>query len=139
MEAVILGAMFIQSGNMKWIGHVCRRMVFAVWEKGKRMYKELVEELRHYFADVPLVMEAADAIEKMTAEREWIDPKKELPSEAISLLTHDHLEYPCIFDCYGKREVRYFKFGDGHWWDGGIQMDNYVSAWRNRPKLPEEM
>lgn len=31
------------------------------------MYDELVEELRHYFDDVPLVLQAADAIEELQA------------------------------------------------------------------------
>lgn len=29
------------------------------------MYDELIDELRHYFADVPLVLQAADALEEL--------------------------------------------------------------------------
>lgn len=34
------------------------------------MYETLVNELRHYFDTVPLVLEATDAIENLTAEIE---------------------------------------------------------------------
>lgn len=32
------------------------------------MYNELIDELRHYFNDVPLVLQAADAIEELSAK-----------------------------------------------------------------------
>ena len=34
------------------------------------MYDELIDELRHYFADVPLVLQAADALEELSHENE---------------------------------------------------------------------
>ena len=52
-----------------------------------RDYSSQVDELRHYFDDVPMVMEAADAIEELVAAvPKWISVEERLPDEDMEVL-----------------------------------------------------
>ena len=61
---------------------------------------------------------------------EWISVKERLPEEKINPITQDYYEYICTFQCGDIKDVRHYKFGQGHWWHGcGGIMDEYVTAW----------
>ena len=59
---------------------------------------------------------------------EWILVKDRLPEEKENPATNDYYQYPCIFHSGDVIDIRYFKYGNGHWWNGSC-MDNYVTAW----------
>ena len=68
----------------------------------------------------------------------WIPVTERLPEEKISQMTMDYTEYPCVFDGRdGQREVRYYKFGKGHFWHGPGCIDEYVTHWAEPMPLPE--
>lgn len=52
-----------------------------------------------------------------------------LPEEKINPITQDYYAYPVTVEINGARDVRYYKFGRGHWWHGPAHMDHYVKAW----------
>ncbi len=64
----------------------------------------------------------------------WISVKDRLPKEQTSPITRDFYEYPITFQDSDVRDVRYYKFGNGHWWHGPEVMDEYVTAWMPIPK-----
>lgn len=71
-------------------------------------------------------------------KRKWISVTERLPEEKISPMTMDYTEYPCVFDGRaGQREVRYYKFGKGHFWHGTGCIDEYVTYWAEPMPLPE--
>jgi len=71
-------------------------------------------------------------------KRRWIPVTERLPEERISPMTMDYTEYPCVFDGRaGQREVRYYKFGKGHFWHGSGCIDEYVTHWAEPMPLPE--
>ena len=71
-------------------------------------------------------------------KRKWVSVKERLPEEKISPMTIDYTEYPCVFDGRaGQREVRYYKFGKGHFWHGSGCIDEYVTHWAEPMPLPE--
>ena len=75
-------------------------------------------------------LEAFDfAIKELKHDR-WISCSERLPEERIDPITFNYYEYPCTFKCGKIAEVRYFKFGEGHWWNGPGIMDKYIIAWR---------
>lgn len=57
------------------------------------------------------------------------------PEEKINPVTKDFCEYQVTFECDDVSDVRHYKFGNGHWWNGPEIMDKYVTAWR-APILP---
>lgn len=67
-------------------------------------------------------------------ENGWISCNERLPEEKKSPMTMDYLEYECTFRLGDFREVRFYKFGGGHWWHGAGIVDDYVIAWRERPE-----
>lgn len=71
-------------------------------------------------------------------KQRWIPVTERLPEEKISPMTMDYTEYPCVFDGRaGQREVRYYKFGKGHFWHGSGCIDEYVTHWAEPMLLPE--
>ena len=80
------------------------------------------------------VQPAADVEPK----RRWIPVTERLPEEKISPMTLDYKAYPCIFRAGEEREVRYYKFGRGHFWNGPGYVDEYITHWAEPMELPEE-
>ena len=60
----------------------------------------------------------------------WIPCKDRLPEEKINPITRDFCEYQVTFQIDDVADVRHYKFGIGHWWNGPQIMDEYVTAWR---------
>ena len=69
----------------------------------------------------------------------WISISERLPEEKINPITRDYYQYPCIFKSGDVRDIRYYKFGRGHWWNCAQMMDQYVTAWMELPELYEEV
>ena len=65
----------------------------------------------------------------------WIPCSERLPEEKINPVTNDFYEYQVTFKSDKVTDVRHYKFGRGHWWNCGQNMDKYVTAWQ---PLPEE-
>lgn len=55
---------------------------------------------------------------------------KNLPEEKINPVTKDFCEYQVTFECDDVSDIRHYKFGNDHWWNGPEIMDKYVTAWR---------
>jgi len=84
-----------------------------------------------------IIEEEVDAADVEPKQR-WIPVTEGLPEEKISPMTMDYTEYPCVFDGRaGQREVRYYKFGKGHFWHGSGCIDEYVTHWAEPMPLPE--
>lgn len=60
----------------------------------------------------------------------WIPCGERLPEEKINSITMDYYEYQVTFKSEDVTDVRHYKFGRGHWWNGPGIMDEYVIAWR---------
>ena len=87
------------------------------------------------FDNVIAVMESTSA--SASNDGLWISVKDRLPEEGINPVTDDYWVYPVTFHSVGHGrdvyDVRYYKFGDGHWWNGPAKMDEFVTAWMDRP------
>jgi len=66
----------------------------------------------------------------------WIPVGRALPPEdAVNPVTGDGYIYPVSVDFYGTRDVRYYVFWKGHWYNNSPhEMDKYVTAWMPRPE-----
>ena len=69
----------------------------------------------------------------------WISVNDFLPPERENPITMDFYEYPVTFRSGDVRDVRYYKYGNGHWWHGSGIMDEYVTAWMPIPKVYDEL
>lgn len=75
-----------------------------------------------------------------SAQQEWTYIEEELPKTIINQHTHDYQEYNCLCD-FGDNgfDVRIYKFGNGHFWNGGGNVDKYVIAWQPLPEIPDAL
>lgn len=92
--------------------------------------------------DLYLPIHFLKAVEEIPAadvepKRRWIPVTERLPEEKISPMTLDYQAYPCVFRADEEREVRYYKFGRGHFWDGPGYVDEYITHWAEPMELPE--
>ncbi len=69
---------------------------------------------------------------------EWIPCSERLPEEKINPVTSDFYEYQVTFKSENVTDVRHYKFGRGHWWNGTGTVDEYVTAWRERSEAYKE-
>lgn len=78
--------------------------------------------------------DVVEIIKKQPKVGEWIPVSERLPEEKTNPITRDYYEYPvtCNFD--GVEDIRYYKFGKGHWYHGFQVMDDYVKAWWPLPE-----
>ncbi len=73
-------------------------------------------------------------IEKQSKIGEWIPCSERLPEEKINPVTSDFYEYQVTFRSEDVTDVRHYKFGRGHWWNGPGTVDKYVIAWQPLPE-----
>lgn len=112
-------------------------------EQDERGLFEDCEDCQEYVSEEHYCPWFCDVIRKTVDDlnanaQKWIPVTERLPEEKISPMTMDYMEYPCVFDGRdGQREVRYYKFGKGHFWHGPGCIDEYVTHWAEPMPLPE--
>lgn len=72
----------------------------------------------------------------------WIPVGERMPEEKINPISRDFYEYQVTAKFGNAKDVRYYRYGNGHWWNGPGIVDKYVIAWREnpepyKPKQPE--
>lgn len=111
------------------------------------MISEQIKELRNYERIFngdridgnlsPIFGNAANTIEELSEKLKnggWIPCSERLPEEKINPVTNDFYEYQVTFKSDKVTDVRHYKFGRGHWWNCGQNMDKYVTAWQPLPE-----
>lgn len=63
----------------------------------------------------------------------WIPVEERLPQEKVNPVSQDFCEYQVTARFEGLLDVRHYKYGRGHWWNGPGIVDQYVVAWRENP------
>lgn len=100
------------------------------------------EELTDDFKDgVLTVLEMLRTEPPVTPKQPgWTYIEEALPETIINKHTNDYQEYNCLCDFgdYGF-DVRTYKFGNGHFWNGGGIVDKYVTAWQPLPEIPDAL
>mgnify|MGYP006079238767 CR=1 FL=1 len=72
--------------------------------------------------------------EELRKSLKWIPVEERLPEEKVNPVSQDFYEYQ-VTAKFGKvKDVRHYKYGNGHWWHGPGIVDNYVIAWRENPE-----
>jgi len=72
---------------------------------------------------------------------EWTSVDTARPVERENPATRDYCEVICAVDFGGKprrRDVRVYKYGGGHFWNGTQVMDGVVTHWAYLPELPKD-
>ena len=67
-------------------------------------------------------------------KKDWTPVSEGLPEGGINPITQDFYQYPVTFRNGDVYDVRYYKFGNGHWWHGAQIMDGFVTAWKDLPE-----
>ena len=63
----------------------------------------------------------------------WISVKDRLPEGKVNPVSQDFYEYQVTAKFEGLKDVRHYKYGNGHWWNGPGIVDDYVIAWKENP------
>ena len=87
------------------------------------------------------ILDAIEAVPLVTPKQPgWTYIEEALPKTVINEHTHDYQEYNCLcdFGVYGF-DVRTYKFGYGHFRNGGGIVDKYVTAWQPLPEIPDAL
>lgn len=64
----------------------------------------------------------------------WISVDDRLPKERVNPVSQDFYEYQVTAKFGNVKDVRHYKYGNGHWWHGPGIVDEYVIAWRENPR-----
>ena len=64
----------------------------------------------------------------------WIPVEERLPEEKVNPISRDYYEYQVTAKFGNTKDVRYYRYGNGHWWNGPEIVDKYVIAWRGNPE-----
>lgn len=64
----------------------------------------------------------------------WIPVEERLPEEKVNPVSQDFYEYQVTAQFGNVKDVRHYKYGNGHWWQGPGIVDKYVIAWRENPE-----
>lgn len=68
----------------------------------------------------------------------WISVKDRLPEENVNQYTQDYQEVLCVLSTRFGSDVRVYKFGKGHFWNGPTEIDRMISHWMPFPEPPKE-
>ena len=69
---------------------------------------------------------------------DWIPVGERLPEEKVNPVSQDFYEYQVTAKFGNVKDVRHYKYGNGHWWHGPGIVDKYVTAWREIPEPYQE-
>lgn len=86
----------------------------------------------HAVTEIILLEKIEDIIRRHMNDG-WIPVDEQMPEEKINPITSDYYEYQVTARFGGDTDVRHYKFGNGHWWNGPGIVDKYVIAWRPLP------
>ena len=64
----------------------------------------------------------------------WIPAEERLPEEKVNPVSQDYYEYQVTAKFGNVKDVRHYKYGNGHWWNGPGIVDQYVIAWKENPE-----
>lgn len=64
----------------------------------------------------------------------WISVDEQLPEEKVNPVSQDFYEYQVTAKFGNVKDVRHYKYGNGHWWNGPGIVDKYVITWRENPE-----
>lgn len=64
----------------------------------------------------------------------WVPVEERLPEEKVNPVSIDFYEYQVTAKFGNIKDVRHYKYGNGHWWHGPGIVDEYVIAWRPLPE-----
>ena len=76
---------------------------------------------------------AADVIRKHMNDG-WIPAEERLPEGKVNPVSQDFYEYQVTAKFGNVKDVRHYRYGNGHWWHGPGIVDQYVIAWKERPE-----
>ena len=80
-----------------------------------------------------ILLEKIEKIIRKHMNDGWIPVDERLPEEKVNQLTQDYYEYQVTAQFENVKDVRHYKYGNGHWWNGPGIVDRYVVAWRENP------
>ncbi len=95
--------------------------------------EKLIERINQEPTDGMYTYEIIEAIEEQPKIGEWIPCSERLPEKKINPITQDFYEYQVTYQNGDVKDIRYYKFGKGHWWNDAKVMDKYVIAWMPLP------
>ena len=75
-----------------------------------------------------------DKDSNVTANDGWIPVEVRQPEEKVNPVSQDFYEYQVTAKFGNVKDVRHYKYGNGHWWHGPGIVDKYVTAWRESPE-----
>lgn len=76
------------------------------------------------------VVRACDAL----TEQRWIPVTERLPEGGFNTITQKPYAYLATVELHGKKDVGYYHFCNGHWYNGdSVPLDNLVIAWMPLP------
>lgn len=92
-------------------------------------YKECQDIIRN------LSREKSPEITRCSRDNDgWIPVGERLPEGKVNPVSQDFYEYQVTAKFEGLKDVRHYKYGNGHWWNGPGIVDDYVIAWKENPK-----
>ena len=97
------------------------------------MIEKYKENVRLEVVDICYGLNQAKRIIRKHMNDGWISVDERLPEAKVSPVTRDFYEYQVTANFGFGEDVRTYKYGNGHWWNGPGIVDEYVIAWRERP------
>ena len=73
-------------------------------------------------------------LKELRKARKWIPVEERLPEERVNPVSQDFYEYQVTAKFGDVKDVRHYKYGNGHWWNGPGIVDQYVVAWKENPE-----
>ena len=87
----------------------------------------------HAVIEISLLEKIEDIIRKHMNDG-WITVEERMPEEKANPVSQDFYEYQVTAKFGNVKDVRHYKYGNGHWWHGPGIVDQYVLAWRENPE-----
>ena len=81
-----------------------------------------------------ILLEKIEKIIRKHMNDGWVSVEERMPEEKINPISRDFYEYQVTAKFGNAKDVRYYRYGNGHWWNGPGIVDKYVIAWRENPE-----
>ena len=96
--------------------------------------KSFCVEIREYESETVVLLDDVEEILEKHMNDGWIPVQELLPVEKINPVTKDYYEYQVTAKFGNVKDVRHYKYGNSHWWNGPGIVDQYVLAWKETPE-----